>query len=591
MFLIGTAKSDITAFKDGYGMMGYGAVFNTMEEIETPLYTRSFVVKEKDSGHQIAFVNCEICLITPSIKRGVLQILAEKYPKLGFNDSNVLICAQHTHSGPAGYSHHVMYNITTPGFIPDVFEKITSGIVDTIVEASNNLQEGNIQYVEGEMEADKEVAFNRSLDAYNLNPEVKKYSFEERHLAVDRRMQLLRFLDKDGKDLGSINWFAVHTTSIPNNNHKVCSDNKGYASTFLEETFGADYLGIFAQGACGDVSPKFVYNPKHDFQRGKYEGKFPDDFESAKYNGKLQFEKAKELVENDNQQKISSSQIDSILTYIDFSDIEIDKRFTDGKENKYTSPSCMGASFFEGAIMDGPGMHPAVGFVARRASTLVKYYEYFIANFKSKEAKEKIHRKYKVQGKKHIVMESGERKVLGTRDIKNLVVPAIADETIRNLKIFHIRGALDDKSWTPQVLPLQILRLGSIAIVAFPFEITTVASWRLQKTLDDVLLKNGFTKVILCPYSNAYNGYVTTNEEYQLQMYEAGHTVFGEWTLAALQQSMEQLCTEFLKDKNNRTINSYKNDHEFSTDHLRACRHYRSNFAAKRKKERRLSKS
>ena len=588
MFLIGTAKSDITAFKDGYAMMGYGAVFNTMEEIETPLYARCFVVKEKDSTQQIAFVNCEIGLITPSIKRGVIKLLDAHHAHLGFNDKNILICAQHTHSGPAGYSHHVLYNITTPGFIPEVFEKITTGIVDTIVEASSKLQEGTIQYVEGEMEPEKEVAFNRSLDAYNLNPEVKKYSFEERHLAVDRRMQVLRFLDKDGKDLGSVNWFAVHTTSIPNNNHKICSDNKGYAASYLEESFGENYLGIFAQGACGDVSPKFVYNPKHEFQRGKYEGKFPDDFESAKYNGKLQFEKAKELVESDSVQEMTSSSVDSILTYIDFSDIEIDKRFTNGKEDQLTAPSCMGASFFEGAIMDGPGMHPIVGFVARRASTLVKYYEYFIANFQSKEAKEKIHRKYKVQGKKHIVMESGARKILGTRDIKNLVVPAIADETIRNLKIFHIRGALDDKSWTPQVLPLQIIRLGSIALVAFPFEITTVASWRLQKTLEDILLKDDFTSVILCPYSNAYNGYVTTNEEYQLQMYEAGHTVFGEWTLGALRQSLENLCVEFLKEDSNRSINKYEGHHEFSSAHLRACRHYQSNFAAKRRKERQL---
>jgi len=37
MYLIGTGKGDITAFKKGVGLLGYGIHYNTMEEIETPL--------------------------------------------------------------------------------------------------------------------------------------------------------------------------------------------------------------------------------------------------------------------------------------------------------------------------------------------------------------------------------------------------------------------------------------------------------------------------------------------------------------------------------------------------------------------------
>ena len=49
-------------------------------------------------------------------------------------------------------------------------------------------------------------------------------------------------------------------------------------------------------------------------------------------------------------------------------------------------------------------------------------------------------------------------------------------------------------------------------------------------------------QVLLCTYANDYMGYVTTNEEYQEQCYEGGHTIFGQWTLAAFQTRLTTLA-------------------------------------------------
>ena len=65
--------------------------------------------------------------------------------------------------------------------------------------------------------------------------------------------------------------------------------------------------------------------------------------------------------------------------------------------------------------------------------------------------------------------------------------------------------------------------------------------------MEDTLKEKGIEYVILCPYSNEYNGYITTYEEYQAQMYEAGHNVFGQWSLNALQQKLTELSKEFIK--------------------------------------------
>ena len=49
---------------------------------------------------------------------------------------------------------------------------------------------------------------------------------------------------------------------------------------------------------------------------------------------------------------------------------------------------------------------------------------------------------------------------------------------------------------------------------------------------------------MLCPYANAYSGYVTTFEEYQLQLYEGGHCLFGQWSLAALQTAFKRMIQD-----------------------------------------------
>jgi neutral ceramidase len=151
-----------------------------------------------------------------------------------------------------------------------------------------------------------------------------------------------------------------------------------------------------------------------------------------------------------------------------------------------------------------------------------------------------------------------------------LPLPAFIDETILNIKKMSKQGGFDSQNpWTPQVLTLQILKIGTIGICAFPFEITTVASWRLKKTLEDALKAKGIEYVILAPYSNEYNGYITTYEEYQLQLYEAGHNVFGQWSLNALQQKFSELADEFSKPKADRNIENGVHPEVFTQEELK----------------------
>lgn len=578
--LLGSAKADITAFKEGVGMLGYGVNYNIMESIETPLFARAFVFKNEIN--KVAFVNCEIAFITPSIKKGVIKKLNRKHKELAYNNHNLLLSAQHTHSGPGGYSHHGLYNMNSPGFVIDIYNKIVNGIVEAIVKAENEFDEVDMFIGKSKFADDKEVGFQRSLKAYLQNPEAKKITKEQLHLGIDREMTLMKFVKKDTTLKGSINWFGTHSTSLPNTNTRVCSDNKGYAAQYLEDKFQSenkDFIGIFAQGSCGDVTPRFRFNPKHSPQRGKWDGKFlNDDIKSAQYNGKLQFEKAYEIIEDISSKEIKNNDIDSGLMYVNFANIEVNPKYANGKEGIKTSPSCMGVAFMEGTTIDGPGMLQPLTFFAKRLSDFVKAFEYVKAIFLPKEWSLAMRQKYTAQGNKKIAIETGARKIMGTFDINNLIIPAITDEIISNLKTFHRRGALDKNPWTPQILPIQIVKIGKVALCAFPFEVTTIAAHRLKKSIEDVLIGELYDEVILCPYSNAYNGYITTYEEYQVQEYEGGHTVFGEWSLAALQSEFEKLSIEMLKPKEQRSLSNEITPLVFTDDDLNKFKHFRGQY-------------
>lgn len=594
MYQLGVAKADITAFKEGVGMLGYGIYYNIMEEVETPLYARAFVFKNADV--KVAVVVCEIAFITPSIKRGVVKKLNRKYKELGYSNQNILLNAQHTHSGPGGYSHHGIYNMNCPGFVIDVYNEIVDGIVDAIVEAEKNVETVQAFIGSSEFAPEKEVGFQRSIKAYLQNPEAKQISNDERHLGIDRTMTLMKFVGKDSKLKGAINWFGTHPTSLPNTNTKVCSDNKGYAAQYLEEALqeeNKNFVGAFAQGTCGDVTPRFKFNPKHSRQRGKWDGKYlNDDIKSAQYNGHLQFEKALEIIEDLSSKSIDNDDLDCGLLYADFGNINVNPKYTGGKENIRTSPACMGVAFLKGTYYDGPGMLEPLGIVSKVITKLVKVFEYLKAPFMPMEWRIAMLQKYTSQGNKHIAIETGARKIMGTFNISRLIIPSWADEVVSNLKTFHKRGALDNNPWAPQILPLQIVKLGSVALCAFPFEITTIAGQRLKKTLEDILVgHNGYESVILCPYSNAYNGYITTYEEYQVQEYEGGHTVFGEWTLAALQTEFEKLAREMLKPKAERSLSNEVNPLVFTKDDLNKFSYFKGQYyLSKLKRKEKLEK-
>jgi len=560
MLEVGSGKTDITAFVKGVGMMGYGMHDQTVEDVETALSCRAFVFHDSESGKKLAFVNAEMCFVTIAIKQAVVSKLKSQYSELGFDDENVMLTAQHTHSGPGGYSHYAFFNFSIPGFATEVFDTIVNGMVEAILQAEKGLTPAKLKFGKGSFAPELKVAFNRSMPAYNANPEVEKLNNSDWHLAVDREMRLLRIDTESNEPIGLLNWFGVHTTTVGNDNRRISFDNKGYASQAFEKELAdanPDFSAVFAQGPCADVMPNFIWEAK----RNKMRGIDPNDFESAKYNGNLQFEKAKEIYDDlQDTGELKDPTLDCGLMYIDFSDVEVDEEFipenhSAHKEGASTSLACMGVAFFKGTV-DGPGISAGLGVLASQLCRVNKKVELFKSTFASPEEARRVAHKYKTQGKKDILVESGVGKVLGISNLKKLKPLAGIDESLGNMRRHYMNGGLSNTTWTPQILPVQFFIIGSIAIVGIPAEISVVSGRRFKKTIADILKNRGITEVILSPYANCYSGYITTYEEYQKQCYEGGHTVFGEWTQAAYSTKLKYMANEMLKPETEREFDT-----------------------------------
>jgi neutral ceramidase len=135
----------------------------------------------------------------------------------------------------------------------------------------------------------------------------------------------------------------------------------------------------------------------------------------------------------------------------------------------------------------------------------------------------------------------------GVVDAGKAVVPAAELKAGHSPKLIAFVPSSTDPPWVPQVLPVQLLRIGSLALVGIPGELSTMAGRRLRKTIRDAMKASGIKHVALGTYANDYSQYITTEEEYKSQQYEGASTLFGPMTLRAYQQVTKKLANAMVK--------------------------------------------
>ena len=477
-YLIGLGKHDITGSAAEIGMMGYGKTDQKSAGIHNRQYARAYIIVDPDSGERVVFVNVDAGAVFQSVNQGVINKLEAKYAGL-YNVKNVVLSATHTHAAIGGQSHYALYDFTILGFIEENYDAHVNGITAAIDEAHNNLQPGYILHNKGEL---TDASINRSMEAYNANPQSER---DEYSSAIEKTMHVLKFV-QNGNNVGMISWFGVHPTSMKNTNTLLSSDNKGRAQYRFEK--GNDhFIASFAQANHADTSPNIMGN-------GVGPSPTDDMFENTEIIGDRQYDKALQLVNG------ATEQLTGSITYRhqhnDYSNMVVRGEFTNGSAQT-TCEAALGYSF-------GAGTEDGLGSDA---------------------------------------FNEGQRETNPLWQVATytLTPPTQADIDCQAPKpILLKQSGFDPYPWSPEVLPTSILKVGQFVMLAVPGEFTTMAGRRLVKTVESVLGTNNHYTI--AGLSNAYAGYMTTKEEYDMQHYEGGSTHFGPWTLAAFQQVFNDLA-------------------------------------------------
>lgn len=164
------------------------------------------------------------------VRRTIVSSLTSLYPGI-YTNENIAFVGTHQHSGVGGYLENLLPQLTALGYVNASASAIITGTVLAAQRAHSSLAPGslslgNTSIVEGNI--------NRSPFSYLQNPEEERarYEFDQ-----DKDMTVVRFDDENGAGRGFLSFFAVHGTSLYENNTLVSADNKGMAAFLYESGY------------------------------------------------------------------------------------------------------------------------------------------------------------------------------------------------------------------------------------------------------------------------------------------------------------------------------------------------------------------
>lgn len=534
---VGVGKADITGpitrISTGYNSLG-----DLMDGLLTRLNARAFIIES--NGTPVVYVSAELVHMTESIKPAVLKELQDR-GLTRYTEENVMLTATHCHSSSSNVSWYALYDLINgvPGYDDASYQLIVKGIADAIEAADKDLAPGSIvlSYANTDIES-----YNRSLYAakWNVNYDESKYKndFDAVSKTVNKEMEVLRFI-QDGKDVGMLSFFASHGTSNGIDNTLIASDHKGYACYYVEQAMGDGYVAANCQTESGDVSPNRPQESdvKLAFQRPADIDENLDVIENQIVAGQQEADAMLRILKGG--AGVTSIDLSDSVQYnystVDFSDISVDEKYIgeykmpyDDVKNAKTSEPCIGAGIIAGDEEGAPVDNAEEGSVRH--------------DFKLNDDGTVTRTEYDFS----TIDLSGLEKLfkpLWPTAMKILQSDGYDDEQMEKVVCLAV-GKLMQKQQ-----PVQILKIGELAIAGVSFEVSTEQGARTKAVLEDTLSKLGVEKVILATHANAYSQYITTREEYAAQHYEGATNLFGPWSGSAMTQELDRLAQDMVNGK------------------------------------------
>ena len=501
--------------------MGYADTSQVGSGLRQRLYTRAFIVgNPSNEAERVVYLVLDTQSGDTAIRDGIIKGVAALGSEYSvYTKNNIAVTGTHSHSGPGAWLNYLLPQITSFGFSPESYSAIVEGSVRAIQRAHESLTTGSVSVGTADL---PDGNANRSPYAYLANPESERSKYQS---DTDKTMTLIKFTRaSDGKAIGLLNWYPVHGTSLYQNNTLSTGDNKGVAAYLFEKFAATDssaapgFVAGFSQANVGDTTPNVLGAFCEDtglacrfndstcggvtqgcHGRGPF-WQVPDNGTQSCYEiGRRQFETARSIYTSSNMTPISGSTVTGFHTYQDMENFTFVSPFNSSKE--VTTCSAALGFGFAGGTTDGPGLFDFTqGANTSDPDSPAQSNPLWVI------ARDVIH----IPSKEQKVCQAPKEILL---DVGASTVPY---------------------QWSPNIIDVQLLRVGSLIMIIAPGEATTMSGrrWRdaIASAANSVLSIKSPTVVLGGP-ANTYAHYIATEEEYGVQRYEGASTLYGPHTL------------------------------------------------------------
>lgn len=253
--MAGAAKTIISPPTD-CEMSGFVARQGECRGVHDPLWARAVVLS--DSGAKLALISVDLIGVDRRLVGAIREIVARTSD---VPPSSVIVCATHTHSGPA-----VLRNAYLGHTQPEYLAGLAQSIAGAVREASQSMEPVEIFAGQGEC---MEVGKNRRHKGGSTDPQVTVMRIQ----GVDRVIALV------------VN-YACHPVVLGPDNLLITADYPYYMVRALEQAYSGAQV-MMVNGACGDIN---VGHNTSDSIKGNANSK--RTFEEAERLGRLLAEEA-----------------------------------------------------------------------------------------------------------------------------------------------------------------------------------------------------------------------------------------------------------------------------------------------------------
>jgi len=240
--------------------------------VHDSLYAKALVASD-GKGKKVAILAIDICLIPKEPVEFIRSYIASN---TDIKSENIMIMSTHTHSGPPSELDS-----------PKAKEYLTRA-AGAVILANERLKPTVLSVGRSQ---ESRISHNRRLRCKDGTTHMCWETFEPGFViepwgSIDPEVITLSF-EQEGEPTGVLVNFGCHATTLTGNNWLYSADYPGYLAESIRRVKGKNFLSMFCNGCCGNVT-------QVDYRIG-----FPDTYQECQRIGYLLGVSALEAMEND----------------------------------------------------------------------------------------------------------------------------------------------------------------------------------------------------------------------------------------------------------------------------------------------------